>query len=71
MRRIDELHLEYPFAGARMLPDLLGGECIRVGRLHVSTLMKRTGIEAIYRKPNPSKPARGTRSIPTCCAGYQ
>ena len=50
MRRIDELHLEYPFAGARMLSDLLAGEGIRVGRLHVSTLMKRMGIEAIYRK---------------------
>lgn len=58
MRRIDELHLDYPFAGARMLRDLLAGEGIRVGRLHVSTLMKRMGIEAIYRKPNTSKPAR-------------
>lgn len=54
MRRIDEMHLEHPFAGARMLRDLLAGEGIRVGRLHVSTLMKRMGIEAIYRKPNTS-----------------
>ena len=59
MRRIDELHLDYPFAGARMLRDLLAGEGIIVGRLHVSTLMKRMGIEAIYRKPNTSKPAPG------------
>jgi len=64
MRRIDELHLEYPFAGARMLSDLLAGEGIRVGRLHVSTLMKRMGIEAIYRKPNPSKPAPGHKVYP-------
>ena len=59
MRRIDELHLDYPFAGARMLRDLLAGEGIIVGRLHVSTLMKRMGIEAIFRKPNTSKPAPG------------
>ena len=59
MRRIDELHLDYPFAGARMLRDLLAGEGIIVGRLHVSTLRKRMGIEAIYRKPSTSKPAPG------------
>lgn len=55
MRRIDELHLEYPFAGARMLRDLLRREGHMVGRRHVSTLMKRMRIGAIYRKPNTSK----------------
>jgi putative transposase len=64
MRRIDELHLDYPFAGARMLRDLLAGEGIAVGRLHVSTLMQRMGIEAIYRKPNTSKPAPGHKVYP-------
>ena len=64
MRRIDELHLDFPFAGARMLRDLLVGEGIGVGRLHVSTLMQRMGIEAIYRKPNTSKPAPGHRIYP-------
>ena len=64
MRRIDGLHLDYPFAGARMLRDLLAGEGIVVGRLHVSTLMKRMGIEAIYRKPNTSKPAPGHKIYP-------
>jgi len=59
MRRIDELHLDYPFAGSRMLQALLLGEGHAVGRLHVSTLMKRMGIEAIYRRPNTSKPAPG------------
>ena len=53
-----------PWPGARMLRDLLAGECIRVGRLHVSTLMKRMGIEAIYRKPNTSKPAPGHKVYP-------
>ncbi len=59
MRRMDELHLEFPFAGSRMLRDLLVTEGFMVGRLHVSTLMKRMGIEALYRKPNTSKPAPG------------
>ncbi|WDR06969.1 IS3 family transposase [Devosia rhodophyticola] len=64
MRRIDELHLDYPFAGARMLRDLLGREGFAVGRLHVSTLMKRMGIEAIYRRPNTSKRAPGHKIYP-------
>ncbi len=64
MRRIDELHLEYPFAGSRMLRDLLAGEGIKVGRLHVGTLMKRMAIAAIYRRPNTSKPAPGHRIYP-------
>ena len=55
MRRIDELHLEYPFAGARMLRDLLRQEGQRVGRRHVATLMRRMGITAIYRKPHTSQ----------------
>jgi putative transposase len=55
MLRIDKLHLDYPFAGARMLRDLLRREEYPVGRRHVSTLMKRMGIGAIYRKPNTSK----------------
>ncbi|MGJ0426215.1 IS3 family transposase [Methylocystis sp.] len=59
MRRIDELHLEHPFAGARMLRDLLRREGVAVGRRHVATLMKRMGIEAIYRRPNTSKPSPG------------
>ena len=64
MRRIDELHLNYPFAGSRMLRDLLGQQGLEVGRRHVKTLMRRMGIEAIYRKPNTSKPAPGHRIYP-------
>jgi len=64
MRRIDELHMTYPFAGSRMLRDLLGGEGVKVGRLHVATLMKKMGIAAIYRRPNTSKPAPGHRIYP-------
>ena len=61
MHRIDKLHTEFPFAGSRMLRDLLAQEGFKVGRLHVATLMKRMGIEALYRKPNTSKPAPGHR----------
>jgi putative transposase len=64
MRRIDELHLDYPFAGSRMLRDLLNGEGIAIGRDHVTTLMRRMGIEAIYRRPNTSKPERGHKIYP-------
>ena len=59
MRRIDELHLEFPFAGSRMLRDLLNAEGIEVGRRHVATLMNRMDITALYRRPSTSKPAPG------------
>ena len=64
MRRIDELHLDYPFAGSRMLQGLLKAEGLLTGRLHVATLMRKMGIEAIYRRPNTSKPAPGHRIYP-------
>jgi putative transposase len=64
MRRIDELHLEYPFAGSRKLQAFLVREGFVIGRLHVRTLMKRIGIEAIYRRPNTSKPAPGHKIYP-------
>jgi putative transposase len=64
MRRMDELHLEFPFAGSRMLRDLLNQDGIKIGRRRVTTLMKRMGIEAIYRKPNTSKPAPGHKIYP-------
>ncbi len=54
MRRIDELHLEHPFAGSRMLRDLLTREGFEVGRKRVTTLMRKMGIEALYRKPRTS-----------------
>ncbi|MCQ0034545.1 IS3 family transposase [Burkholderia glumae] len=55
MRRIDELHIEFPFAGARMLARLLRRESDEVGRRRVRTLMKRMGVEALYCKPNTSR----------------
>ena len=64
MRRIDELHLEFPFAGSRMLRDLLRQEGVTIGRQHVATLMKKMTIETIYRRPNTSKPAPGHKIYP-------
>jgi putative transposase len=61
MRRIDELHLQYPFAGARMLCDLLRQEGRAIGRRHVAILMRRMGIEALYRKPSLSRRQPGHR----------
>jgi putative transposase len=69
MRRMDELHLEFPFAGSRMLRDLLNQDGIEIGRRRVTTLMKRIGIEAIYRKPNTSKPAPGHKIYPYLLRG--
>jgi len=64
MRRIDELHLNYPFAGSRMLRDMLRADGVMVGRELVAQLMRRMGIEAIYRRPNTSKPAAGHKIYP-------
>ena len=69
MRRIDELHLEFPFAGSRMLRGLLAAEGSKIGRRHIATLMRRMGIEAIYRRPNTSKPAPGHRIYPYLLRG--
>lgn len=64
MRRVDELHLEAPFAGGRMLRDLLRAEGFSVGRKHMTTLMRRMGITALYRKPNTSKKVLGRTIYP-------
>ena len=55
MRRIDELHLEFPFAGSRMLRDLLLQDGFEVGRKHMVTLMRTMGVVALYQKPNTSR----------------
>ncbi len=69
MRRIDELHLEFPFAGSRMLRDLLTAEGCKIGRRHVKTLMKRMGIEALYRRPRTTKPEPGHKIYPYLLRG--
>ncbi len=57
MRILDELHLKWPFYGARKLTRELQNQGHEVGRRHVTTLMRRMGMEAIYRKPRTSIPA--------------
>ena len=69
MRRMDALPLDFPFAGSRMLRDLLTAEGFQAGRRHVATLMKRMGIEALYRKPDTSKPAPGHKIHPYLLRG--
>lgn len=64
MRRLDELHLQMPFYGARKLTAQLRREGHDVGRRHVATLMRRMGIEALYRKRRTSIPARGATVYP-------
>jgi putative transposase len=69
MRRLDRLHLEFPFAGARMLRDFLSAEGCKVGRRHVKTLMRRMGIEALYRRPRTTKPEPGHKIYPYLLRG--
>ncbi|MFB3083491.1 MAG: IS3 family transposase [Gammaproteobacteria bacterium] len=69
MRRIDELHLDHPFAGSRMLKKLLCADDFVVGRTHVRTLMRRMGVEAIYRRPRTSQPHPGHRVFPYLLRG--
>jgi len=71
MRRIDELHLEHPFAGARMLRDMLNRQSFEIGRKHVATLMARMAIEALYRKPDTSKKHPGHKVYPYLLRGMR
>jgi putative transposase len=71
MRRVDELHLDYPFAGSRMLRDILVREGVAIGRRRVATMMKRMGIAAIYRRPNTSKPTPEHKIYPYLLRGLR
>ena len=64
MRRLDELHLEHPFMGARMLRDQLARQGIHAGRRHIGTLMQRMGITALAPQPGTSKRAPGHKIYP-------
>jgi putative transposase len=71
MRLLDRLHLDFPFAGSRMLQGLLAAEGCKVGRRHVKTLMKRMGIEALYRRPRTTKPEPGHKIYPYLLRGME
>jgi putative transposase len=64
MRQIDELHLQHPFAGSRLLRDLLRFQGVVIGRKHVATLMRRMGIVALYRHPRTTQPHPGHQVFP-------
>jgi putative transposase len=63
--------LNYPFAGSRMLRDMLRADGVVIGREKVATLMRRMGIEAIYRRPNTSKPTAGHKIHPYLLRGLK
>lgn len=71
MRRLDRLHLEFPFAGSRMLRGLLAADGCKSGRRHVKTLMRRMGIEALYRRPRTTKPEPGHKIYPYLLRGME
>ena len=71
MQRLDRLHLEFPFAGSRMLRGLLASEGCKTGRRHVKTLMQRMGIEALYRRPRTTRPAPGHKIYPYLLRGME
>jgi putative transposase len=71
MQRLDRLHLEYPFAGSRMLRGLLALQGCKIGRRHVKTLMQRMGIEALYRRPRTTKPEAGHKIYPYLLRGME
>src|SRR5215210_3457511 len=64
MRRIDQIHLAHPTAGARMLRDILRREGLAIGRRHIATLMRMMGLEAIYRRPRTSDKHPGHKVYP-------
>ncbi|MBA3035308.1 MAG: IS3 family transposase [Desulfobacterium sp.] len=71
MRLIDEIHLRLPFYGSRRIRDELNGSGHEVGRGHVSTLMRKMGIEALYRKPRLSEPHPGHKVYPYLLRGME
>ena len=71
MKQIDALHTEFPFAGSRMLRRLLAINGSKIGRRHVKTLMRRMGIEALYRRPRTTKPEPGHKIYPYLLRGLE
>ena len=71
MRLIDEIHLKHPFMGSRSIRDQLQEKGYQVGRQHVSALMKKMGIAALYRKPRLSKPHPDHKVYPYLMRGLE
>jgi len=71
MRLIDEIHMKYPYMGSRSIRDQLQDKGHQVGRQHVSTLMKKMGIAAMYWKPKLSKPHPDHKVYPYLLRGLE
>ena len=71
MCQIDKLHTEFPFAGSRMLRRLLAANGSQVGRRHIKTLMRKMGIEALYRRPRTTRPEPGHKIYPYLLRGLE
>src|SRR5258705_12561218 len=71
MRCLDRLHLEFPFAGSRMLLGLLAVEGCKIGRRHVKKLLKRIVIDALYRRPRTTNPAPWHKIYPYLLRGIE
>jgi len=69
MRRIDELHLEYPFYGSRRMAVVLRDDGWVVNRKRTRRLMRLMGLEAIYQKPNTSRPHPNHKVYPYLLRG--
>src|ERR1017187_6001064 len=69
MRRMDELHLAWPFYGSRRLAAVLRRDGWAVNRKRVKRLMRVMAIEAIYQKPNTSRGHPGHEVYPYLLRG--
>src|SRR5258707_6303019 len=71
MRHLDRLHLEFPFAGSRMLRGLLASHGCKIGRRHVKTLIRRVGTKGLSRRPPTTKPETGQHIYPDLLPGTE
>jgi putative transposase len=69
MRRLDELYLATPFYGTRRMVAVLRREGWSVNRKRVRRLMRLMGLEAIYQKPNTSRPHPAHKVYPYLLRG--
>lgn len=71
MRLIDEQFLDTPYYGRRLMVRHLKRTGYRVNRKRIRRLMRRMGLEAIYQKPNTSKPHPGHKVYPYLLVGVE
>ncbi|WP_419163873.1 IS3 family transposase [Candidatus Palauibacter sp.] len=69
MRRMDELHMAYPFYGSRQMVRHLRREGVAAGRHRIRRLMRLMGVEATYRRPRTSVASPEHRVFPYLLRG--